>query len=107
MQVVDNTTILLKGAGMTLLLSAASIGLAAVVGGVLGVMRSSTSRLVSWSSRGYVELIRGTPLLVQMYMLYYGFPSLGITLSAFAAAAVALANNSGAYTAEIVRGAMQ
>jgi len=107
MQVVDNTRILLKGAGMTLLLSAASVVLAAVVGGVLGVMRSSTSRPVAWGSRAYVEIIRGTPLLVQMYMLYYGFPSLGITLSAFTAAAVALANNTGAYTAEIVRGAVQ
>lgn len=106
-QVLDNIDVLTAGAWTTLLLSATAVLFAAVVGVALAAMRSSPWRWLSWATRAYIELIRGTPLLVQMYILYYGFPSLGLTLSAFTAAAVALAINSGAYVGEILRSAVQ
>ena len=106
-QVTNNLHVLLMGGVTTLALSATAIVLAAVVGIVLAILRSSSWRPVLWASRAYVELIRGTPLLVQMYIIYYGLPSLGITFSAFASAAIALALNSGAYVAEILRSAIQ
>jgi His/Glu/Gln/Arg/opine family amino acid ABC transporter permease subunit len=106
-QVWNNVELLVSGAGTTLLLSATAIVLAAVVGILLAALRGSPWRVLSWGSRVYIELIRGTPLLVQMYILYYGFPSLGVTLSAFSAAAIALALNSAAYVGEILRAAVQ
>lgn len=106
-QVTNNLYVLMMGGLMTLLLSATAILFAAVVGVLLAALRSSSWRPLLWISRCYVELIRGTPLLVQMYLIYYGLPSLGITFTAFASAAIALALNSGAYVAEILRSAIQ
>jgi L-cystine transport system permease protein len=106
-QVLDNVDVLLDGAWTTIQLSALSIVFAAIVGLVLSVLRASRRKGVSGAARAWIELIRGTPLLVQMYILYYGFPSLGITLSPLAAAALALALNSGAYVGEILRTAVQ
>lgn len=106
-QVTDNTEVLLAGAATTLKLSGLSIVFAAIVGVLLAVLRSSRLKAVSGASRAWIELIRGTPLLVQMYILYYGLPSLGITLSPITAAALALAINSGAYVGEILRTAVQ
>ena len=106
-QVLDNLTLLAAGAWKTLALSATAVVLAGVVGLILAALRSAPWRGLSGVARAYIELIRGTPLLVQMYVLYYGLPSLGITLSAFIAAALALALNSGAYVGEILRSAVQ
>jgi His/Glu/Gln/Arg/opine family amino acid ABC transporter permease subunit len=106
-QVLDNWQILATGAWTTLLLSVTAVLFAGVVGLILAGLRSAPWPVLSALARIYIELIRGTPLLVQMYILYYGFPSLGITLSAFIAAAVALALNTGAYVGEILRSAVQ
>jgi His/Glu/Gln/Arg/opine family amino acid ABC transporter permease subunit len=106
-QVTNNLAALLAGAWTTLLLSATAVAFAAVVGVLLAVLRSTRWRALSLAARAYIELIRGTPLLVQMYILYYGLPSLGITLSPFIAAATALALNSAAYIGEILRSAVQ
>jgi His/Glu/Gln/Arg/opine family amino acid ABC transporter permease subunit len=106
-QVTGNVDVLVAGAVTTLKLSALSMVFAAIVGLLLAVLRSSRLRVVSVASRAWIELIRGTPLLVQMYILYYGLPSLGITLSPMTAAALALAINSGAYIGEILRAAVQ
>ena len=106
-QVRNNAAVLASGAATTLLLSSTAILLAAVLGLLLAILRSFSWRPLLWGSRTYVELIRGTPLLVQMYIVYYGLPSIGVTLSAFNSAAVALAFNSAAYVAEILRSAIQ
>jgi His/Glu/Gln/Arg/opine family amino acid ABC transporter permease subunit len=105
-QVLDNVNVLAAGAWTTLTLSATAVAFAAVVGLLLAILRSAQRWGLATVARVYIELIRGTPLLVQMYILYYGLPSLGITLSAFTAAAVALALNSGAYVGEILRSAV-
>lgn len=70
--------------------------------------------MTRFSSRGvagrlvaiYVSIVRNTPMLVQVYFIYFGLPALGVTLSAFATGVVALTFNSGAYIAEIVRGGL-
>lgn len=106
-QVLNNLGILGSGALTTILVSLVAVLVAVVVGLALAAVRGSPSRAVSVLARMYIELIRGTPLLVQMYIFYYGLPSLGIALSAFTAAALALGLNSAAYVSEIIRTAVQ
>jgi len=71
----------------------------------LVIVRSRESWL-SYPAAAYVEFFRGTPLLVQLFFIYYGLPQIGITLDAWTAGVVGLGLNGGAYIAEIVRGAL-
>lgn len=75
-------------------------GLAAALGKV------SPYRIVRWPAEFYVWFIRGTPTLVQIFIVYFGLPQLGFKLSPFIAGVIALGINSGAYVAEIVRGGL-
>jgi polar amino acid transport system permease protein len=81
-----------------------------VMGFVLGLLaalgRIYGSPIARRISVGYIELFRGTPLLVQLFLIYYGLPGLGITLSRMLSAFLALGFNSGAYQAEYLRGAV-
>jgi len=88
---------------ITLLLTALSLAF----GFILGIGRVYGNRLISWICIGYIEIIRGTPLLVQLFILYFGFPSLGIRLTPLEAAIIGLSLNSGAYQAEYLRGSIQ
>ena len=97
---------LLRGAVVTLelALAAAVIALlASVVAGLARLSKNSSVRLVTGL---YVEVFRGTSLLVQLFWVYYVFPFVGISLSPFVAGALALGLNAGAYGSEIVRGAV-
>lgn len=96
---------LLHAAVTTLWVAAVSFAAALVIGAVCGVI---TSRKTLWALpvRVYVEFFRGTPLLVQIFFIYYGLPQVGIVLNEWVAAILALGLNSGAYIAEIVRGAL-
>lgn len=105
--ITTNWEILLRGALETLRLAGASCVLALLIGVSLGIVRTLPLRPLTWASRIYVEIWRGTPLLVQMYLLYFGLPSFGIVLSPFVAATIALSNNTGCYMAELVRSAIQ
>jgi len=96
---------LLKAAVLTLEITAMSFALALVVGVFVGTMRSRTK----WFGRSlavYVELFRGTPLLVQLFFMYYGLAQVGVIMPAMVAAVLALGLNGGAYISEIVRGAL-
>lgn len=64
------------------------------------------NRLFYWVSTGYVELFRGTPMLVQMFFIYLGLPHAGIVFDAFTAAVIAITLNSAAYQAEYFRGSV-
>lgn len=64
-------------------------------------------RIISSVARFYVWIIRGTPLLVQLFLIFYGLPSLGITLDAFPAALIGFTLNMGAYSSEVIRAAIQ
>lgn len=105
---------LLLGAVVTLQLTALSAFLGMVFGSLLGIARLSPSPAVRWITRAYIDFFRGTPLLVQIFMIYFGLPALaqqafGISLNwdRFTAAVVALSLNSAAYLAEIVRAGIQ
>ncbi len=94
---------LLKGAAVTIVISVASMGLAITLGLALAIMRIFGRRPFSSLSTGYIELYRGTPLLIQLFILYYGLPNIGISLTPFAAAFLGLGMNYAAYEAEIYR----
>ncbi len=98
---------LLEGAVVTLELTACSISLGFVLGIALALGRLYGKRPVSLLCTGYIEFFRGTPLLVQLLILYYGLPPYGIRLSSFVAGILGLGLNSAAYQAEYFRGAIQ
>lgn len=98
---------LLKGAVVTLELTVCSISLGFVLGIALALGRLYGNRPISVLSTVYIELFRGTPLLVQLLILYYGLPPYGIRLSSFVAGILGLGLNSAAYQAEYFRGAIQ
>lgn len=95
---------LLKGAWVAALLSILTFILGTILGIFGAIGRISRRRAVYAVSSFYVELFRNTPLLVQMYIFYYGLDALSINLSAFTAALLAMSLNSGAYETEIIRG---
>jgi His/Glu/Gln/Arg/opine family amino acid ABC transporter permease subunit len=94
---------LLKGAELTVLVSVASYVLALIVGLIAGVARLSSFALVRILASIYVQFIRGTPLLLQVFAVYYVLPFAGIVLSPFVAGLLALTINYGAYMAEVFR----
>ncbi len=94
---------LLRGAVTTVQLTVVSMALALVAGLVLALMRLSRSRPFRLLSGAYIEIIRGTPLLVQLFIIYYGLPQYGIRLEAFAAGVIGLSMNYSAYLAEVYR----
>lgn len=91
----------------TLWLSALSLLGAILVGIIACAMRLSSSRIVSRTAGAYIEIIRSTPLLAQLYFFYFGLPSLGIMLPEWMTGVIALTLNSGAYYAEIIRSGIQ
>jgi His/Glu/Gln/Arg/opine family amino acid ABC transporter permease subunit len=91
----------------TLWLSGAGLLGALIVGVVACAMRISRSKLVSTAAGIYIESIRSTPLLAQLYFFYFGLPSLGIPISEETTGVFALTLNSGAYMAEIIRAGVQ
>src|SRR3954447_18318486 len=93
----------LGGAALTLELAAFATVLGALFGTLAAVGRGSQSSLIAGACKIYVEAIRNTPLLVQIFLVYFGLASLGLKFSAFTVAVAALTINVGAYTAEIMR----
>jgi len=91
----------------TLWLSALSLIGAILVGIIACAMRLSQSKAISRTAGVYIESIRSTPLLVQLYFFYFGLPSLGVMLPEWVTGVFALTLNSGAYYAEIIRAGIQ
>jgi polar amino acid transport system substrate-binding protein len=94
---------LLKGAGITILISVISMALAVALGLILTIVRLYSRPPLSSMATGYIELYRGTPLLIQLFILYYGLPNIGISLSPLTAAFLGLGMNYAAYEAELYR----
>ncbi len=94
---------LLKGAGVSLLLSIAAMAVGLVLGLIAAIMRMSSRRLISAPASFYVWIMRGTPALVQLIIIYTGLPQLGLTLGVIPSAVLGLGMNEGAYLAEIFR----
>ena len=91
----------------TLWLSALSLLGAILVGIIACAMRLSQSRIMTCVAGVYIESIRSTPLLVQLYFFYFGLPTLGVMLPEWVTGVIALTLNSGAYYAEIIRSGIQ
>ncbi len=105
--ILEYMPIYLKCFVATFWLSGVSLVGALLVGIVACVMRLSQSHLISRSTGAYIESIRSTPLLAQIYFFYFGMPSLGLQVSEEVTGVVALTLNSGAYMAEIMRAGVQ
>ncbi len=99
--------LLFVGAPMTLLISVLGMALAIALGLALALVNLYAPQPFSWLARAYVELFRGTPLLIQLYLIFYGLPNIGIRLSPIVAAVVGLGLNYAAYEAENYRAGIQ
>jgi cystine transport system permease protein len=99
---------LLRGALFgTIPLALASFALGLALALVVALMRLSKVRVVSGIARAYVSVIRGTPLLVQLFVIFYGLPSVGVTIDPWPSAIIAFSANVGGYAAEVIRAAIQ
>ncbi len=94
---------LIKGAGISLALSVGAMAIGLMFGTIAALMRRSNHRLLREPASFYVWLFRGTPVLVQLIIIYTGLPQLGIKLGVVASALIGLGVNEGAYLAEIIR----
>src|SRR5471030_3031942 len=95
--------VFLTGAWLTLKMTSLAVLLGLCVGVLVAFARRSPHRGVAKLCRVYVEAVRNTPFLVQIFLLYFGLASFGIHLPTFAAAILAMVVNIGAYSAEIIR----
>jgi polar amino acid transport system permease protein len=99
---------LATGAATTVEVTACSLVLGCVLGLLVGIARLAPQRRVVYGiCTAYLTFIRGTPLLVQLFILFFGLPQFGILLPAFACGVLGLGVYSGAYVSEIVRGSIQ
>jgi cystine transport system permease protein len=90
----------------TIPLALASFSLGLLLALVVALMRLSRNRAVSAVARTYISVIRGTPLLVQLFVIFYGLPSVGVTISPWPSAIIAFSLNVGGYAAEVIRAAI-
>ncbi len=105
--VIDSAPFLLKGAVFTLQLSIGGMFFGLVLGFILALMRMSPVWPVKWlAARMYISIFRGTPLIAQLFMIYYGLPQFGIELDPIPAAMIGLSLNTAAYAAETLRAAI-
>ena len=99
--------IILIGLTVTLKAAAAGFAIALVLGLVFALLRRSRVKMISWPTALIVEFLRDTPLLVQLFFLYYVLPDFGIVLPAFLTGALALGLQYAAYTSEVYRGGIE
>lgn len=99
--------ILLPGLKLTIPLTAISFAFALVIAIVTALIQFGNVRILKQVARFYVWVIRGTPILVQLFVVFYGLPSLGIVLDPFPAAVIVFSINEGAYASETVRAALE
>ncbi|WP_048308724.1 amino acid ABC transporter permease [Halomonas sp. PR-M31] len=99
---------LLEGIPWTLLISFGGLAIGFIIGIIFGLARISPTALLRWPAIAYIEIFRGTPVLVQVLFIFYGLPQLlGGPINALTAGIAAIALNAGAYISEIVRGGVQ
>lgn len=94
---------ILNGVWLTLVLSFVSIGLGLVLATLMTALRSLAGRWAGYVIDAYVELMRNTPFLVQLFMIFFGLPQLGIRLNGIEASLLAMTLNLAAYATEIIR----
>jgi polar amino acid transport system permease protein len=101
--ILESIPLLAYGLVATLQISCLAIVFGTVLGFVLGLLSVGPFGPLRWFVRAYVDFIRGTPLLIQLFLVYFALPVTGINLSAFWTGVTALSLNAGGYIAEIVR----
>ncbi|OHC80007.1 MAG: amino acid ABC transporter permease [Rhodoferax sp. RIFCSPLOWO2_12_FULL_60_11] len=94
--------VILKGVGVTLALSVIGIVAGTIVGFVLGIARASSNTLLSFVVGAYTDIFRGTPVLVQVFVVFFILPEAGVELDSFTAGALALSNIAACFISEIV-----
>lgn len=104
--IVDNLPFLLTGAYYTLLITLVSMFFGLIIGLLVAIARLKGNRLLRYIAQAYVSIIRGTPTLVQIFIIYFGLVDYGIQLNPLPAACLALSINIGAYVSETFRGAI-
>src|SRR5262245_35173887 len=106
-EVWQNLDNLLWGAWLTVRLSAISMALGLIAGIICAFLRTTYPKIFKAIIEAYVEIIRNTPFLVQIFLVYFGLPAIGIKLDANRAAIVAMVLNFAAYASEIVRAGIE
>ena len=101
--VFDKMSSLLHGCAVTMEISILTLIFGTVLGVVLALMRDSRVKIVARIAQLYIWIWRGTPLMIQAFLIYFGLPNLGVTFSAMTAGVLSMSLNTGAYIAEIVR----
>ena len=104
--VLENLPFLLKGAYYTLLITVVSMIFGSIIAVITAIARLKGNKLIRWIARAYVSIIRGTPTLVQIIIVYYGLVEYGIKLEPLMAAYISLSISIGAYLSETLRGAL-
>jgi len=104
---IDYLGDLFEGLLITFQLSFTALGIGLILGLAAALARKYSRKPLSFLANTYIELIRGTPLTVQLFIIYFGLPSLGVLFSPTLSAIIALGINSGAYQAEYFRGAIE
>ena len=104
--VLENLPFLLEGAYYTLLITIVSMFFGSIIAIITAIARLKGNRLIRWIARAYVSIIRGTPTLVQIIIVYYGLADYGIKLEPLMAAYISLSISIGAYLSETLRGAL-
>ena len=99
--------IILPGLTLTLPLTAVSFFLALVIAVACAMIQFANIRVLKQIVRGYIWIMRGTPLLIQLYVVFFGLPSVGIIIDPIPSAILVFSLNEGAYCAETIRGAME
>jgi polar amino acid transport system permease protein len=99
---VGSYPLALRGLGMTVMLSLISLVLGTLIGFALGVLRTGANPLISRAIGAWVDIIRGTPFLVQIFLIFFILPEFGIELGAFTAGIIALTNLAACFICEIV-----
>ncbi|WP_172824637.1 amino acid ABC transporter permease [Microbacterium sp. LKL04] len=94
------------GVTVTIPLALISFAIGLVLAVAAALMRISGNRVLSGIARFYISAIRGTPLLVQIFVIFYGLPQIGVRIDAYLAAVIALSLNVGGYAAEVIRAAI-
>ncbi|HDB6929799.1 TPA: ABC transporter permease subunit [Staphylococcus aureus] len=94
----------LKGIKITILISLIGVALGSILGALVALMKLSKIKIISWIASIYIEILRGTPMLVQVFIVFFGITAaLGLDISALVCGTIALVINSSAYIAEIIR----
>ena len=105
--ITNSLPLLLQGALVTLEITAMAVGLGLVFGLLAALAQLSKFTPLRLLAKIYVDFIRGTPLLVQLFVVFYGLPHAGVLINPFVAAVVVFAVNEGAYCAETIRAALE